>query len=68
MNKLKKELIVALTSVVVSVLLGVLFSKNKNALKKVAGKGKEKFKKVKEDVSEYADNLQDKAQNAKRQI
>ena len=66
MYKSKKGLIAALTGVFVGVLLGVIFTQKKSALRKIAKKGKDKLEKGKEEVSNYAAKMQDKARDVKK--
>jgi len=75
MYKSQKGMIAAVTGVIVSILIGMLFTKKKDVLKKLARKGKdklkegkEKFEKGKEEVTEYADQMHAKAKNNKKQL
>lgn len=72
MYKSKGGMVAALTGVIVSILIGILFTK-KNTMKKLVRKGKdslekgkEKIAKVKEEGSNYADQIKEKARDSKR--
>ena len=72
MYKSKRGVVAALTGVIVTIIIGMLFTK-KNTMKKLVRmgkssleKGKEKITKVKDESSAYTDQLKEKARESKR--
>ena len=72
MYKSKRGVVAALTGVIVTIIIGMLFTK-KNTMKKLVRmgkssleKGKEKITKVKDESSDYADQMKEKARESKR--
>jgi len=72
MYKSKRGVVAALTGVIVTIIIGMLFTK-KNTMKKLVKmgkssleKGKEKITKVKDESSAYTDQLKEKARESKR--